>query len=185
MEAARLLAMVSGIVGAYSGSFGRGHMRATQAYRPPGDEKAAMSRAEERREKRRLKGLENDARREAGKKYVGPSVCYTVGHTKNYDATLEAYRLAVEANNPPSFPPLKVGRTFDYAGGWVWRTVEEARAFLASPKFLLVDWGDGLPRDPSKFSVYCVHLENGWEKDVIQGSGWSHLLRDSKFEAIV
>jgi hypothetical protein len=97
MEAARLLAMVSGLVGAYSGSFGRGRMRATHAYRPPGDEKAAISKAEERREKRRLKGLADDARREAGKKYVGPSVCYTVGHTKNYEATLEEYRLAVEA----------------------------------------------------------------------------------------
>jgi len=70
---------------------------------------------------------------------------FTVGFTKSYDASLES--------QPAVY---KTGLIEDegYPGGWVWRTREEAEAFLsACPGF------DG-------YSVYGLVLQNGWEEDV-------------------
>lgn len=101
-------------------------------------------------------------------------IAYTVGSTKSYNLALE---------RSPS-DCKKLGRSADYESGWVWKTSEEAQAFLTSPAFLTVDWGDGLTRDPRDFSVYIVHLDTGWESDVLEEGGYNYLLRDSKFEKL-
>jgi hypothetical protein len=97
-------------------------------------------------------------------------IAYTIGHTKSYNQALK--------EDPNDC--FKVGRTFDYQGGWVWKTKEEAQAFIVSEDFLKVDWGDCKPRDPKNFSVYGLVLANGWDKDVIEEEH-NYLLHDSKF----
>ena len=100
-------------------------------------------------------------------------IAYTIGNTSSYDFSL--------SNTPDS--SFKTGAHDDYEGGWIWKTAEEAQAFIWSEEFLKVDWGDNLPRPPEKFSVYKVELANGWD-DVspIPGSdGIYHLLVNSRF----
>jgi len=100
-------------------------------------------------------------------------IAFTIGHTESYNQAL--------ANDPDNC--YKLGETEDYWGGWIWKTAKEATNFLFSEKFLAVDWGDGLPRDPNKFSVYKVYLVNGWEDvtPVPGQDGVLHLKVDSKF----
>lgn len=101
-------------------------------------------------------------------------IVYTIGHTGSYNETLKS--------SPNE--TYKMGKRDDYDGGWIWKTAEEAQAFIDSPAFLKVDWGDNLPRHPEKFSVYKVQLPNGWDKDVspVPGEdGIYNLLTDSKF----
>lgn len=98
---------------------------------------------------------------------------FTIGHTESYNQAL--------AEAPDEC--FKLGETEEYQGGWIWHSAKEATAFLFSEGFLKVDWGDGLPRDPTKFSVYKVLLVNGWH-DVTEVPGQDkiyHLKVDSKF----
>jgi hypothetical protein len=95
-------------------------------------------------------------------------VAYTLGKTESYDQAL--------ATEPPE-------KCVKMEGGWIWRSVEEAEAFLWSEDFLKVDWGDNILRPPEKFSVYKIELVNGWQ-DVspIPGKdGIYHLLVNSRF----
>lgn len=92
---------------------------------------------------------------------------YTVGHTQSYDLYLS------KASNP-----LKKGRYDDYPGGWIWRTVEEARKFLARNDLeeLYQDM------DSRKFSVYELELPTSWEVDVTSvpdQNGIHHLIPDA------
>lgn len=69
---------------------------------------------------------------------------YTIGNREGYDHALEE-RGYLE----------KIGREDDgYLGGWVWRTVDEAQAFIANSTL------------PFKAQVYGLVLPNGWEQDV-------------------
>lgn len=100
-------------------------------------------------------------------------VAFTIGDTLSYDQAL---------NDDPEHC-IKIGAWKDYEGGWIWRTAEEAQAFISSSEFLTVDWGDGRTRNPNNFSVYKVHLLNGWDDiSPIPGKdGIYHLLVDSRF----
>lgn len=101
-------------------------------------------------------------------------VAFTIGHTKNYDKILTEY-LPEECR--------KLGAQDDYEGGWIWKTAEEAEAFIHSEAFLKLDWGDDIPRPAEAFSVYKVELVNG-EQDIspIPGKGGIyHLLVNSRF----
>jgi hypothetical protein len=101
-------------------------------------------------------------------------IAFTIGHTKSYDRALA---------EGPSERCLKMGAHDNYAGGYIWKTEEEAEAFIYSQAFLDLDWGDGLLRPPENFSVYKVELVNGW-KDVspVPGKdGIYHLLVNSRF----
>ena len=100
-------------------------------------------------------------------------VAYTIGNTKSYDEAL--------VSDP--YHCQKIGKKHDYDGGWIWKTAEEAEAFIHSEEFLKIDWGDGKARTPNKFSVYKVMLVHGWD-DVspIPGEdGIYNLLVDSEF----
>lgn len=92
---------------------------------------------------------------------------FTIGHTKSYNQGL--------LENPHL---TKIGKTEDYDGGWVWKTVEEAQAFIWSQDFLKIDWGDGKPRDPENFSVFGLILSS-WE-DTYLINEQRHLLCDAK-----
>jgi len=95
-------------------------------------------------------------------------LAYTVGHTKSYDQYL------VESSKPP----IKLGRSVDYPGGWVWKTVDDARAFLARPDLEeIYSYMDG-----RKFSVYELELPTGWDIDVTSvpdQNGVHHLIPDA------
>jgi len=82
---------------------------------------------------------------------------YTIGHT-------ESYRKALSEN--PSVN--KKGQTETYPGGCVWRTPEEAKAFL---QFAGLD----------NYSVYEIDAD--WATDTREnedGGAWRDLLNDSK-----
>lgn len=88
-------------------------------------------------------------------------IAYTVGHTSSYDQGLQEE------------PELKkTGRSEEYEGGWIWKTSEEARAFLSTELFRKV-----MPnRNPTEFSVYSLALPNGWDTDAMPGYDGVHLL---------
>lgn len=93
------------------------------------------------------------------------SVAYTIGAEKSYD-------LALTEENPVR----KLGvRPYDeppYGGGWVWRTAEDARAFIASQKVPL--WF--IP------AVYELLLPTKWSVDVskdVAEDGVHRLLNDA------
>jgi hypothetical protein len=98
---------------------------------------------------------------------------YTIGHTESYNKAL--------VEDPDNC--FKLGETEEYQGGWIWKTAKAAAEFIFSDEFLAVDWGDGLPRDPKKFSVYKVQLSNGWDDvtPVPGHDGIHHLKVDSRF----
>lgn len=108
-------------------------------------------------------------------------VAFTIGNTKSYDQSIQddpnnCFKIGIRSVDDN-------GKTWDYDGGWIWKTESEAQIFINSKEFLEVDWGDGLPRDPKKFSVYKVLLVNGWN-DVSSEPGKDnihHLLVDSRF----
>jgi hypothetical protein len=101
-------------------------------------------------------------------------VAFTIGHTGSYDKLL--------AEGPPE-RCQKMGAHDDYEGGYIWKTAEEAEAFIHSQAFLDLDWGDGLLRPPENFSVYKVELVNGWQdvSPVPGKDGIYHLLVNSRF----
>lgn len=99
---------------------------------------------------------------------------YTIGHTESY------YNVLKSAPNDA----YKMGkREGTYDGGWIWKTAEEAKAFIDSHVFLKVEWGDNKPRAAKDFSVFKVELINGWDdvSPVPGEDGVYHLLVDSKF----
>lgn len=99
-------------------------------------------------------------------------IAFTIGNTQSYDQAL----------SEESGICKKLGKCHDYDGGWIWKTSEEAAAFIHSSDFLKINWGDDLPRPPEKFSVYKVELVNDWD-DVspIPGKdGIYNLLVDSR-----
>ena len=80
---------------------------------------------------------------------------FTVGLAVGYDSCLMD---SVE-------PLYKSGARSDYGGGWVWATLEEAEAFLASATFAATG------RDGAEFGVYQLLLPTGWEEDVFPTRG--------------
>lgn len=100
-------------------------------------------------------------------------IAFTVGNTSSYDRSL-----AEDLEHC-----FKLGKRDDYDGGWIWKNAEEAEAFIQSPEFLKINWGDDIPRPPEKFSVYKVELVNGWnDVSPIPGEdGIYNLLIDSRF----
>jgi len=98
-----------------------------------------------------------------------PIFAYTVDNTHFYSELLE--------KNPDN--------CFKYKGGWIWETVAEARAFLESPEFIAVDWGDGLTRASESFSVYRVELQSWADVSPIPGKdGVYYLLVDSRLSSL-
>lgn len=80
---------------------------------------------------------------------------YTIGHT-------ESYRKYVREQSPAK--PEKLGRTAEYEGGSVWRTIEEAVANC-----------------PEGYSVWGVIAD--FDKDTEpnrDGNPWNDLLRDAE-----
>ena len=101
-------------------------------------------------------------------------LAFTIGNTKNYTKALN--------ENPPE-SCIKIGRTEDYQGGWVWLTKEEAQNFIDSEDFLKVDWGDGKSRCPKDFQPFGLNLVNGMN-DIVKENNQFFLLKDSQFFAI-
>lgn len=82
----------------------------------------------------------------------GNKMIFTIGHTKTYRHYFKYL--------PDKF--MKTGKRDDYPGGWVWKTMEEARANC-----------------PRGYSVYGVEAD--WEKDTIPtGYNMHNLKIDSK-----
>lgn len=97
---------------------------------------------------------------------------FTIGRTSGYDQAL----IEAEATG---IIRLKIGRQPDYSGGWVWRTREEAKAFINQGKIEI----SGVPQDPSTFSVYGLILPTSWDVDVskdLDEFGVHMLLNDAK-----
>lgn len=89
----------------------------------------------------------------------GSPSAYTIG--RGYDAYFETQEA-----------PKKSGHHEDYDGGWVWRTREEAQAFIDSKKEGVDD----------SYKVYGLSLPNGWATDVSPepaADGIRRLLTDS------
>lgn len=76
---------------------------------------------------------------------------YTVGSTSVYEEQLKRGEFK------------KLGRTGDYAGGWVWKDAEEAHAFLKSAAFR---YEFNALRSPEEFSVYLLELPGSWQECV-------------------
>lgn len=88
--------------------------------------------------------------RASGEAFSGDSViAFTIGREQSYDAALLTP------------PVIKLGQTSNpdepvYPGGWVWRTEEDARAFVA-------DWPG--------FAVYELRLAGAWAECVSESPG--------------
>jgi hypothetical protein len=96
---------------------------------------------------------------------VGARVtAYTVGAEQSYDLALREDPAVTKLGTRPDDDP-------PYPGGWVWRTAEEAWAFVA---------GASLPFVPA---VYELSLPTGWDEDVttdVGADGVHHLLHDAR-----
>lgn len=100
-------------------------------------------------------------------------IVYTIGHAESYENCLKS--------SPGE--AYKMGKRNDYEGGSIWKTAEEAQAFINSDKFNGIVWADGKPRQSKDFSVYKVELVNGYT-DISpkpHEDGYYELLVDSKF----
>lgn len=95
-------------------------------------------------------------------------IAYTIGNTKSYNLALK---------NDSNIK--KLGKSDDYIGGIVWKTIKEARDFLKSPKFLQIKWEDSLQRDPNNFSIYGLVIKN-WETSTYKLGDQDYLLCDTK-----
>lgn len=73
---------------------------------------------------------------------------FTVGNERSYDQALSSPSPVHKLGVRPEWDP-------PYEGGWVWRTAEEALAFLAENP---VPWPPG---------VYELVLPSGWDEDVL------------------
>lgn len=94
---------------------------------------------------------------------------YTIGYEPSYEKALR--------ENPRV---AKVGKQEGYGGGIVWKTANNAATFLVAPEWDEIDWGDGKPRDASKFRVYGLELQGDWNSDTYEGrNGQRYLLRDA------
>lgn len=80
-------------------------------------------------------------------------IAYTIGNFKNYDEALATNEIVT-----------KLGRQEDYCGGCIWKTKEEAQAFIIADKIMI----DGTKRDNKKFAVYELSLSGNWNSDVSQ-----------------
>lgn len=93
------------------------------------------------------------------------SAAYTIGREKSYDIALtEGSPVSKLGARPDEDPP--------YGGGWVWRTAEDAQAFIASQKVVLW-WGP---------AVYELCLPTGWDVDVskdMEADGVHRLINDA------
>lgn len=96
---------------------------------------------------------------------------YTIGNTSSYDKSI-----AEDSDNC-----FKLGKSENYEGGWIWKNPDEAINFINSKEFLNVNWGDGKPRNPERFSVYCVIIKSWNDVSMPDKDGIYHLLIDSKF----
>lgn len=75
------------------------------------------------------------------------NLAFTIGNRKGYDHALATQERAHKTGvRPESDPP--------YRGGWVWKTAEDADAFIK--------------RTPLPFvaAVYAIELPTGWNEDV-------------------
>lgn len=103
----------------------------------------------------------------------GSQVAYTLGRTSAYSAAM------LEPGGCFKMGRVEPSRTEPngYEGGWVWLSFEGADDFRRSKLASVVpDW------DPKDFSVYELHLPNGWSIDVSATPGFDgihHLLCDS------
>ena len=94
---------------------------------------------------------------------------YTIGNSVAYDAHLAKGE-----------PVHKLGRCEGYDGGWVWRTREEAQAFIDAPDSVLYSYPDF---QGMKFKVYGLKLTGTWETDVtpeVGSDGIHHLIVDAE-----
>lgn len=92
--------------------------------------------------------------------YVG----YTIGNKEKYDQWL------IECERRKD-TMMKMGRTEDYPGGTVWRTIDEAYAYLEEN-------AERLEYTPE---IYGISLIYGWENDVSSEpneDGFHYLLVD-------
>jgi len=100
-------------------------------------------------------------------KFWEMTMIYTFGRTFTYDKYLRTAMF-----------PEKLGRSNGYPGGSVWKTREEAQAFVDSfPNGHCPDW------EPEDFSVYGVEAD--WETDTYIYAGdhrapWRSLKRNAK-----
>ncbi len=96
------------------------------------------------------------------------TIAFTVGRAASYDAYLQ---------DDPA--PAKCGAYEGYDGGWVWRTEEQAQAFLASEAF-----ARAFDLPASEFGVYRLELPTDWAFDVSASPHWSdgvhRLLNDAR-----
>lgn len=95
---------------------------------------------------------------------------FTVGHAASYDSYLWECLTKDE-------PAIKLGAYKDYRGGCVWKTLDEARAFLQT-EFCSETFGAG---KFAEFRVYELELPTGWDVDVSEShqDGVRDLLHDS------
>lgn len=81
-------------------------------------------------------------------------VAYTVGAERSYDEALSA-----------GGSPSKLGKSHDgYGGGWVWRSENDARAFIGSAEFC----ASFARATPPLCAVYELALPAPWEAAVSQ-----------------
>lgn len=94
------------------------------------------------------------------------TLAYTIGNRNSYDRALE------EAHRDGGVIH-KLGRSQDYDGGWVFCSMEDARAKLDDPDGLRTDFGHGM----TEAGIYELRLPRSWGEDVYwNGEEASHLL---------
>lgn len=81
-------------------------------------------------------------------------VAYTLGSEKAYDEALL---------NPPAF---KIGKSEDYTGGWVWKTLEEAHGYRKVHQ---------LP-----YAIYKIRLKSDWDSCTYQLGSLDYLIYDAE-----
>ncbi len=80
---------------------------------------------------------------------------YTIGNFNSYDKALSEGEVK------------KLGKEGDYPGGCIWKTKEEAQAFIVADNIII----DGTKRDNKKFAVYELKLSGDWDSDVSKEVG--------------
>lgn len=78
-------------------------------------------------------------------------IAYTIGNVSSYDKALDTGDEVV-----------KLGKTDNYSGGYVWQTAKEAQNFIDADNIII----DGIKRDKDKFAVYELRLNDSWDRDV-------------------
>lgn len=75
-------------------------------------------------------------------------IAYTIGNPKVYDKNLVKYCKFYKSGKNHGYDDKS------YEGGWVWKTIEEAKEFIRKETL-------SFPAE-----VYEINLPNGWEQDV-------------------